>query len=229
MLIVEYKTKIQHCLSHKMFKILYRWGNNRYVYKKKKKLFFVSLETGLQTTQLISKEMNCHWTPTGLTYICSSCAPTRSFLPQLWRCHWLCTTALAAAPPAWPGIQHTLLNHHRKQVMHVLLIASIFPSEHFCETTCAQVCKYGHQIKCKKASPLEDLAFECGRVSISPRSYPLHHRERNQWQEERTISSRRDSLLLSVAHIYPDFSLSALTHFQLHKIWDLPVHFKSLK
>lgn len=129
-------------------------------------LFYVSLETGLQTTQFTSKEISCLWTLIGLTYVCASCALTPSFLPERWWCHWLCATALTAAPPAWPGIQHTLLNHHRKQVMYVLLIASISCSEHFCETTCAQVCKYGPQIKCKEASPSEDLAFERGKVSI---------------------------------------------------------------
>ena len=159
-----------------MFKMLYGWRYNNYVYEKP--LFCVSLETGLQMVQLVSKEINCHWTPTGLMYLCASCALIPSFLPQLQWCHWVCATALAAASPAWPGIQHTLLNHHRKQVTHVLLIASIFPSERFCETACAQVCKYGHQIKCKKASPSEDLAFECGSVYF-PCSFPLHHRETN--------------------------------------------------
>ena len=192
-------------------------------------LFCVSLETGLQTTQLISKEINCRWTPIGLMYICASCALTPSFLPQLWRCYGLHATALPAASPAWPGIQHTLLNHHRKQVMHVLLIASVFPSERFCETTCAQVCKYGHQIKCKKASPSEDLAFECGRVSIFLVPSPSTIERETAMTGKSTPFPLRDSLLLSVAHIYPDLALSVLMHFQLHKIWDLPVHFKSLK
>lgn len=150
-------------------------------------------------------------------YVCASCALTTSFLPLLRQCHRLCATALAATPAAWPGIQHTLLNHHRKQVMHVLLIASIFPSECFCETTCAQVCKYGHQIKCKKASPSEDLAFECGRVSIffvpSPSTI---ERETMMTGRARHFLSKRLIAAVSSSHLawFCSFSVDVLSAAQ---------------
>lgn len=80
----------------------------------------------------------------------TDCVPQLSLLPQ--------QPGLASSTP----FSTTTGNRSRMCCSSPL----IFCSEHFCETTCAQVCKYGHQIKCKEASPSEDLAFECGKVSI---------------------------------------------------------------
>lgn len=116
-----------------------------------------------------NREIKCLWPPFGLMHVCT---PLPCFVPPL-PCHQHLTSPLvghssACCPTgqAWhsaPPAQSLQGTGHA--------CAAVFPSEHFFGTTCAQVCNYGCQIKCKKASALEAFAFECGSLCF-PCSFP---------------------------------------------------------
>lgn len=177
--------------------MLHGWGNNHFVYKKM--LFYVSLETGLQTTWLISKAMNCCWIPIGLMYI-------------------LCphTQLLATAPAVSLTVpQLSLLLQHTAH-------ASQSPQE----TGPACV---AHRLHHLFWMFLWNDTCSCLSIWTSdkmPEIFTIGRPCLWMWQNLWENILWEDFSLQSVDHIYPVFALLVLTHFQLHKRWDLPVHFK---